>query len=250
MKKTILIAFTVAVVCMFQTIIIPAMAQYVCGLQSGKYFKYNWSMTASTMGQSYSISGTLDVNIEHVSGSSYSGTSKFTVTGGSLPQGILNIPQTNQTFSGNVASGYGSTGFIGLLAIPANMTAGSSIPGAGSAQIGSWGGRNAVIVNSSMLSLGQGNAYYDQTTGVFMYSSATLNYQNVYSLNYKVEMVGTDLWSGGFGGGFLGIDPWIWAAIIIIIVVVVVAVVVMMRRKKPSAAPEETSIPPPPPPQA
>ncbi len=129
------------------------------------------------------------------------------------------------------------------------MTAGSNIPSVGSVQqIGSWGGRSAVIVNSSGLTLGQGNSYYDQTTGILLYSTTTLSYQGVYSLDYKLEMVGTNLWSGGFGGGLLGLDPWIWAVIIVIIVAAVAVVAVMIRRKKPPTAPTTTPPQPPPPP--
>ncbi len=102
MNKAVITALAVVMVCMFQIMILPAMAQYACGLQSGKNATYNWSITYSGMGQSYSISGTLDINIQSVSGSGYTGTSKETVTGGSLPTGILNIPETNQTFSGDV----------------------------------------------------------------------------------------------------------------------------------------------------
>ena len=249
MKKAVITALTTVIVCMLQIMVLPAMAQYTCGLQSGKYATYNWSITYSAGGQSYSISGTININIQSVSGSSYSGTFKETVTGGSLPTGILTIPETNQTFSGDVGSGQGSTGFIYLLAIPANMTAGSNIPGVGSTQqIGSWGGRNAVIVNSSGLDLGQGNSYYDQDTGIFLSATTTLSLQGVYSLNYKLDMVGTDLWSGGFGGGLLGLDPWIWVVIIVIIVAVVAAVAVIMRRKKLPTAPAPTPVQPPPPP--
>jgi hypothetical protein len=256
LKKPILSVLIVVMVCMFQIMILPALAQYTCGLQSGKYARYDWSITGSSMGQSYSISGTLDMNIQSVTGTSYSGTSKFAVTGGSLPTSIFTVPQTNQTFSGDVGSGYGSTGFLGLVAIPANMTAASNIPNVGSVQqIGSWSGRSAVVINSSGLILGQGNAYYDQTTGIFMYSKTTLAYQGVYSFDLKVEMVGTDLWSGGFGGGLLGLDPWIWIVIIIIIVAAVAAVAVLMlaRRKKPPTTPKQTTLqqpPPPPPPPA
>lgn len=253
LKKAFVAALTVVMVCMFQIMILPAMAQYACGLQSGKYAKYDWSITYSAMGQSYSMSGTLDVNIQSVSGSSYSGTFEEAVTGGSVPTGILTIPESNQTFSGDVGSGSGITGFIDPLAIPANMTAGSSIPGVGSVQqIGSWGGRSAVVLYSSGLSLGQGNWYYDETTGIFLSATTTFGYGGVYSLNYKLEMVGTDLWSGGFGGGgLLGLDPWIWAVIIVIIVAAVAAVAavaVRMRRKKLPTAPTPTPLQPPPPP--
>ena len=242
-------ALIAIMICMVQAMILPAIGQYACGLQSGKYAKYDWSISTSVAGQGYSISGTLDVSIDSVSGSSYSGTYKETVTGGSLPTGLPNIPQTNQTFSGDVGSGYGATGFVSVFAIPANMTANGNIPGVGSVQqIGSWGGRSAVIVNSSGVGLGQGNSYFDQVTGIFLSSRTTFGYQGLYSLDYKFDMVGTDLWSGGFNGGPLGIDPAIWAAIIIVIVVAVAALAIMMRRKKPPAAPTQTSIQPPPPP--
>lgn len=241
MKKTILMAFAVMMVCMFQIVILPAMAQYTCGLQGGKYAKYNWSITGSTMGQSYGESGTVEIYIQSVSGTSYSGNSTFTVTGGTLPSGILSIPQTTQTFIGNVASGYGSTGLIGLLAIPANMTMGSNILGASDVkQIRSWHGRSAVVVNSSGIILGQGDTYFDQTTGIFLYSKTTWNYQGVYSFDYTLEMVGTDLWSGGFGGGFLGLEPWMLAVIIVIIVAAAAFVAIMMHRRKLHAAPEPT----------
>lgn len=253
LKKAVLMALTVAMVCMFQIMVLPAMAQYTCGLQSGKYADYDWSISASAMGQSYSMSGTLNVNIQSVSGSSYSGTFEEAVTGGSLPAGLLNIPESNQTFSGDVGSGFGSTGFIALFAIPANMTAGSSVPSVGIVeQIGSWSGRSAVILNSSGLGLGQGNSYYDQTTGIFLSTTTTYGYEGVYSLNYKLQMVGTDLWSGGFGGGGpLGLDPWIWTVIIVIIVAAVAAVAavtIRIRRKKQPAAPTPASLEPPPPP--
>lgn len=249
MKKTILIAFTAMMACMFQIVILPAMAQYTCGLQGGRYAKYNWSVTGSALGQSYSASGTVGIYIQSVSGTSYSGNATFTVTGGNLPSGILSVPQNTQTFSGNVASGYGSTGFIGLLAIPANMTMGSNVPGVSTVkQIGSWGGRSAVVANSSGLSLGQGDTYYDQATGILLYSKTTWNYQSVYLLDYKLEMVGTDLWSGGFGGGLFGLELWMWAVIIVIVAAAAASVAIMMRRRRLLAAPPTPPQPPPPPP--
>jgi hypothetical protein len=251
-KKTILAAFTAVIACMFLIVILPTMAQYTCGLQGGKYAKYNWSITVSAAGQSYTESATVDVNIQSVSGTSYSGTTSFTVTGGGLPSGLLSIPQNTQTFSGDVASGSGSMALISLLAIPANMTIDSNIPGVGDVkQIGSWSGRDTVVVNASGLSLGQGDAYYDQTTGIFLYSKTTWNLGG-YSIDYKLEMVGTDLWSGGFGGGPLGLDLWMWAAIIVIIVAAAVVVTAMMRRKRLLAtarpAPPQPTPPQPPPP--
>lgn len=252
LKNAVVTGLTVVMLCMFQVMILPAMAQYTCGLQSGKYANYDWSMTYSAMGQSFSMSGTLDVDIQSVSGSSYSGTFEETVTGGSLPTDILNITESNQTFSGDVGLGSGITGFIDPLAIPANMTAGNSIPGVGSVQqIGSWGGRSAVVVNSSGLGLGEGSWYYDQTTGIFLSATTTVSSESLYSLNYKLEMVGTDLWSGGLGGGSpRGLDPWIWAVIIVIIVATVAAIaaVTVMRRKKQPTAPTPASLQPPPPP--
>jgi hypothetical protein len=249
MKRTILTAFTIVIACMFLTVILPTMAQYTCGLQSGKYAKYNWSMTGWVVGQSYSVSGTVYINITSVSGTTYSGTANFSVTGGNVPSDILTVPQDMQTVSGDVALGYGSTGFIGLLAVPANMTINSSVPYVGNVtQIGSWAGRSAILVNSSGLTMGQGDTYYDQTTGILLYSKTTLNYLSVYSFDYKLEMTGTDLWTGGFGGGLLGLNPWTWAVIIVIIVAVAAAAAMIMRRKRLPSTPKPTPPQPPPPP--
>jgi flagellar basal body-associated protein FliL len=252
MKKTILTALTTIIICLIPIAILPATAQYTCGLQAGKYAKYKWSMKGSVIGQSYSESGTVHVNIQSVTGTSYSGNATFTVTGGNLPSDVLSVPQGAQNFSGDVAAGYGSTGFIDLLAIPANVTIISSIPGAGNVkQIGSWKGRSAVIVNSSMVSLGLGDTYYDQNTGILLYSKTTIDFMGLYSFEYKVEMTNTNLWSGG-----LGSNTWMWEVIIVIIVVVAavaVTVAVILRRKKQPAAPKQTpqqQPPPPPPPPA
>jgi flagellar basal body-associated protein FliL len=253
MKKTILTALTAIIICLLPIAILPATAQYTCGLQSGKYAKYNWSVTGSVIGQSYSQSGTVNVNVKSVTGTSYSANATFTISGGNLPSGLIYVPPNTENFSGNVASGYGATGFIDLLAIPANMTITSSVPGVGNVkQIGSWKGRSAVIVNSSTASPGQGDTYYDQKTGILLYSKTTINFLGLYSFQYKVEMTNTNLWSGG-----LGSNTWIWEVIIVIIIVVAavaIVVAIMLRRKKQpaatpqQAAPQPTPPPPPPPP--
>jgi flagellar basal body-associated protein FliL len=247
MKKVTLAAFIAIIICLLPLAILPATAQYTCGLQAGKYAKYKWSMTGSVMTQSYSESGTIDINILTVSGTSYTANSTFTVSGGSLPTGTLYIPPTTQTFSGDVAAGYGTTGFINLLAIPANLTITSNVPNVGNVtKIGSWSGRSAVVVNSSMVTVGQGDTYYDQNTGALLYSKTTYNYIGLYSFEYKVQMTDTNLWSGG-----LGSNTWIWEIIIVIIIIVAavaIAIFVMLRRKKQPAAPQQTPQPPPPPP--
>lgn len=249
MKKIILAAFTVIVACMLQVLVVPTMAQYACGLQSGQYAKYNWSITVSAASASYSISGTLDVSIQSVSGSSYSANATWAVTGGSLPSqyNLYLVPQGAQSISGDVGSGSGSTSFVSLLAIPANVSLGQDVPGFGNVtRTGNWNGRNAVIANSSMFGLGQGNIYYDQATGIIMYQENTVSYLGLYSYDVKLQMTDTNIW--GWNNG----SPWTWIIIIVIIVIVlVVAGAVLMRRRKPRPPAErasETTPPPPPPP--
>jgi hypothetical protein len=249
MKKATLAAFTAIIACTLPVAILPAMAQYTCGLQAGKYAKYTWSMTGSVLGQSYSTSGSIDVNIQSVTGTTYSANATFTANGGNLPTGLLNVPSTTQTVSGDVSSGLGTTGFIGLLAIPANLTATSSVPGVGNVErIGSWNGRSAVVVNSSNVSLGQGDTYYDQKTGILLYSKTPVNYLGLYTFSYELQLTDTDLWSSGRGSN---LTMWMVIVVIIIVAMIAVATVVMLRRKKPAPATTQTAPqqnPPPPPP--
>lgn len=246
MKKTTLAALTAIIVCLLPAVILPAMAQYTCGLQSGKYAKYNWSMTGKYLGTSYSESGTITINIQSVNGTTYSANATFTISGGSLPTDFIYIPPGTQTFSGNVTSGYGTTGFIDLLAIPANLTKTSTVPDIGAIkQIGSWSGRSAVILNSTAVTLGQGDTYYDQNTGILLYSKTTYSYPGFYSFSYELKMTDTNLWIGG-----LGSNTWIWtviAVIIIVIAIVAVAFVIMLLRKKQPTTAQPTSPQPTPP---
>jgi hypothetical protein len=248
MGKIILATFTVIIACMLQILIVPTVAQYACGLQSGEYAKYSWSITVSAASVSYSISGTLDVNIQSVSGSSYSANATWAVTGGSLPSqyDLFLVPQSTQSISGDVESGSGSTSFVNLLAIPANVSVGQDVPGVGNVtRTGSWDGRNAIIANSSMLGLGQGDIYYDRATGIVMYQENTLSYLGLYSYDVKLQMTDTNIW--GWSNG----SPWAWAiTVIVIIIVLAAASAVLIRRRKlrPPARPTSTTQTPPPPP--
>ena len=246
MNKIILTAFMIIIACTLQIVIVPTMAQYACGLQSGEYAKYNWSITVSAAGVSYSQSGTLDINIQSVSGSSYSGNATWAVTGGSLPSqyNMYLVPQGTQTISGDVEYGSGSMSFVSLLAIPANVSTGDDVPGIGTVtQNGTWNGRTAIIANSSMLGLGQGDIYYDQATGIVMYQENTVSYLGLYSYDLKLQMTDTNMW--GWNNGY----PWTWAIIIVVIIIVVaVASALIIRRRKlhPPAKPPSTTPPPPP----
>jgi hypothetical protein len=249
MRKIILTALTVIVACMIQVVIVPVTAQYACGLQSGEYAKYNWSITVSAVGVSYSVSGTLDINIQSVSGSSYSANATWALTGGSLPSqyNLFLVPQGTQSISGDVESGSGSTSFVNLLAIPANVSVGNDVPGVGNVtRTGNWNGRNAIIANSSELGLGQGNIYYDRATGIIMYQENTVSYLGLYSYDLKLQMTDTNIW--GWSNG----SPWTWAIIIIVVIIVVAAacaVLVRRRKLRPPAKPTSaTPTPPPPPP--
>ncbi|MEM3730392.1 MAG: hypothetical protein QW667_02670 [Candidatus Bathyarchaeia archaeon] len=204
------------------------MAQYVVGVKSGDWIKYNLSMT----GQGENVQGWIKITIESVSG---------TVIQGKYVGGVGGQQTPEESFTLDVA--FGSGGMNGFI-IPANLTVGQNIPGEATTVQGvtTRHGRTAVYASATdPYSGGTGQVYWDQATGVLLEVTASYG-----GYEYKLTIAETNMWGGGFFGAGLGLDWWIWMIIIIGIIVVITAIALILHRRKPP--PPSMQLPPPPPP--
>ena len=214
-----------------------AFAAYSVGVKNGDWIRYDISI--SSAGQT--ATGSIKISIQQVQGVQITGTYEITVQG-------YSIMQPTQ-FSLDISTGSGSyaSGFI----IPANLTAGQSIPGeaADVQSIVDWNGRRAIITNATMPFAGfNGQIYWDQETGVLLEAKGSVT--GTTSATYSLTVAETSLWSGGLLGG--GALTWIIVIIVVVVVVIAVAALVLRRRRTLSAAPsppqmaQSPPLPPPP----
>jgi len=210
-----------------------AFATYSVGVKNGDWIRYDISI--SSAGQT--ATGSIKIIIQQVQGVQITGTYEITVQG-------YSIMQPTQ-FSLDISTGSGSyaSGFI----IPANLTAGQSIPGeaADVQSIVDWNGRRAILTNATSPFGGfNGQIYWDQETGVLLETKGSVT-----GATYSLTAAETSLWGGGLLGG--GALTWIIVIIVVVVVAIAVAALVLRRRKTLSAAPSPPQMaqsPPPPPP--
>jgi hypothetical protein len=183
------------------------------------------------------------------------GTIEWSNITGSLPTDLpISLSPAEQPFSINTTTWTSPNSSPTSIIIPADLEAGDSVPGDGTAQnLTAWNGRTAVLINgwngtavliNASESMGLlGSAEFDDQTGVFLEASGSTIYR-YYAITYSIKLTDTSLFSTALA--LLGVAWWIWAVAIAVILGVILGVIVPKRRRRQSTVKSSATPPPPP----
>ncbi len=244
-KKNIIV--TLCLVCLALPGITSVRA-YDVGVKPG-FLKYEMNFSVTFLGQSYSETGRITVNIITVTDSTIEGTIEILDTNGTLPTGLANpFPTQEQSFSIDTTTWTATYSSTTGMIIPAGLNVGDTVPGDGTVQgVTDWNGRTALTISSGQsLGFGAVTTEFDKQTGVFLEASGSTGYQG-YTATFSIKLTDTSLF--GMTPAFLGLAWWIWTIIIVVIAGAILGSLILTRRRKPlNLQTPSTPSPPPPPP--